>query len=435
MCASESKRTVLVVDDEPDVLRYQAAILEDAGFEVMTASDGDAALERLEERIPDLVSLDLVMPGKSGIKFMHSLRRNRAWTSIPVIIVTGHAHDDQGRSQLRDAEKMASGPQVCLEKPVSPAVYVKAVRERLGIASLEVVGETDRRSDVRREIDERLERAGPAMLERVLAVLRGDATTGAGPDAPSGPSVLVVDDEEDVARTIAVMLEDGGFEATCVTRPRDAVAKAKELAPALITLDVDMPGMSGVEVYAALRAEPDLADVPVIVVTGVEEDARPRFAALPGVPDVDAYLKKPVDPERLLEAAAAARASDRPEIANADDRKTILIVEDEEDVRAFLRGLFQDNDYATMEAASGDEAWMLVREKRPDLVTLDIHMPGETGTRFYGRLIRDEALKSIPVIVISGVAGKHLAVGDPVATFDKPIDRQALLNAVVDAIE
>ncbi len=434
MCANETKRTVLVVDDEPDVLRYQAAILEDAGFEVLTANDGNEALEMLEIRIPDLVSLDLVMPGKSGIKFMHSLRRNRAWAQIPVIIVTGHAHDDQGKSQLRDAESMASGPQLCLDKPVSPATYVSAVRERLGIASLEVGAAVEGVSSIRSEIDALLDGAGPALLAQVHTLLRGGDADAA--EAPAGPKVLVIDDEEDVARTIAVMLEDGGYDATCVNRPREAVAKARSLLPDLITLDVDMPGMSGVEVYAALRAEPVLQSIPVLVVTGIEEDARPRFAALPGIPDVDGYLKKPVDPERLLAAAEAARQAARPAVETEDDgRKTILIVEDEEDVRAFLRGLFEDNDYRTIEAANGDDAWKRVREKRPDLVTLDIQMPGESGTRFYSRLIRDDALKTIPVIVISGVAGKHLAVGDPVAVFDKPIDRQALLTAVVDAIE
>ncbi len=128
-------KLVLVVDDEEDVRRYLAAILEDGGFEVQTAADGNVALEFVETRSPDLISLDLVMPQKSGQRFLYALRRNRAWSGIPVLIVTGHAHDDLGRNDLDDilAGKMISGPKVYLEKPVSPDSYVRAVRRQLGV--------------------------------------------------------------------------------------------------------------------------------------------------------------------------------------------------------------------------------------------------------------------------------------------------------------
>jgi CheY-like chemotaxis protein len=113
-----------------------------------------------------------------------------------------------------------------------------------------------------------------------------------------------------------------------------------------------------------------------------------------------------------------------------DTREKILVVEDEDDVRAFLVTLFADNDFAVISASDGDEGFRLLREERPDLVTLDIQMPNETGTRFYRRMTKDPDLSRIPVIVVSGVAGRHLAVGKPAAIFDKPIDRQALLAKV-----
>ncbi|MCU0725752.1 MAG: response regulator [Planctomycetes bacterium] len=133
MNAIEGRR-VLVVDDEPDVRRYLAAILEDAGFAVDTAADGDAALALVEKRAPDLISLDLVMPGKSGIRFLHALRRKKDWARIPVLIVTGHAKDDKGKRDLDDilAGKMISGPETYLEKPVSPESYVRAVSRQIG---------------------------------------------------------------------------------------------------------------------------------------------------------------------------------------------------------------------------------------------------------------------------------------------------------------
>lgn len=118
----------------------------------------------------------------------------------------------------------------------------------------------------------------------------------------------------------------------------------------------------------------------------------------------------------------------------SETRKTILIVDDEEDVRAFLTGLLEDNEYATRVACDGDEALRMVQDVRPDLVTLDLQMPNETGTQFYRKFRKDPELRDIPIIVISGVAGRHLAIGKPIAVFDKPIDKDGLLEAIRGAL-
>jgi CheY-like chemotaxis protein len=311
--ARPSDKRILVVDDEPDVLRYQAAVLEDAGFEVITAADGNEALERVKEAPPDLVSLDLVMPGKSGIRFIHALRRNRAWATIPVIIVTGHAHDDIGKPDLESIREggLISGPQICLDKPVRPEVYVAAVMERLGIAPSGTVPA----APVREEIDALLDAAGPETLRDVLELLKGWAA--GGPSAASGPeggkTVLVIDDESDVAAYIAAMLVDEGYRAVTETDPREAVERAEALAPDLITLDVDMPERSGIAVYRDLKAVDTLRDVPVLVITGVDQDMRPAFTGQPDLPDIDGYLTKPIEPVRLAETVARILASRGPE--------------------------------------------------------------------------------------------------------------------------
>jgi len=73
-------------------------------------------------------------------------------------------------------------------------------------------------------------------------------------------------------------------------------------------------------------------------------------------------------------------------------------------------------------------------DNKPDLITLDLQMPEDTGTGFYRKMHHDSKYKDIPVIVISGIAGRHLAVKNPVAVFDKPIDKDELLKAVKEAI-
>lgn len=123
--------------------------------------------------------------------------------------------------------------------------------------------------------------------------------------------------------------------------------------------------------------------------------------------------------------------------------KRILIVDDEPDVVRYLEMLLRDSGYETAAAADGTAALALMRQQRPDLVTLDISMPKASGTRFYKEVKTDPALASIPVVIVTAVTGLG---GDPYAYerfishrnlvpapdgfFPKPIDREEFLAAV-----
>ncbi len=124
-------KTVLVVDDEEDVRQFLVAALTEAGFDVVTAADGYEALAKVKEQPPDLISLDLVMPKRSGVRFFRDINKNKKWAKIPIIIVTGHARDDLGKSDLK--ELTMSGPGIYLEKPVKPHNYIAAVKKTLGL--------------------------------------------------------------------------------------------------------------------------------------------------------------------------------------------------------------------------------------------------------------------------------------------------------------
>jgi CheY-like chemotaxis protein len=121
--------------------------------------------------------------------------------------------------------------------------------------------------------------------------------------------------------------------------------------------------------------------------------------------------------------------------------KKILVVDDEQDQRTYLETLFAENGYETATATDGDEALPKAREFNPDLITLDIIMPRETGVKFYRQLHKDPQLSKIPVIILSGVtrykelfARDHATMPKPLAFIEKPIDRDALLTAIKDAI-
>jgi len=170
MVTAEEK-TVLVVDDEPDVRDYLAQILEDAGFRVRTAGDGIEALDAIRADPPDFISLDLVMPGKSGHKLLYELRKDRRLSRIPVLIVTAHARDELGAGDLRDIvdNRLISGPGVYLEKPVKPLDYVRCVQQALGI---EEAPQDEDRISLQEELRRSLPDAEPHALRRALEALK-----------------------------------------------------------------------------------------------------------------------------------------------------------------------------------------------------------------------------------------------------------------------
>jgi CheY-like chemotaxis protein len=165
-------KTILVVDDEPDVLTYLTMVLQDAGFNVMSAKDGYEALERVKEKKPDFISLDLVMPHKSGIRFYHELRKNKEWSNIPVVIVTAHAHDELGKGDLEEIlqGKTFSGRQVYLEKPVKPADFVRMVKREVGLPVEEPAEK--HLPTTREEIDALLDQADSTVLEKIARELK-----------------------------------------------------------------------------------------------------------------------------------------------------------------------------------------------------------------------------------------------------------------------
>lgn len=115
--------------------------------------------------------------------------------------------------------------------------------------------------------------------------------------------------------------------------------------------------------------------------------------------------------------------------------KKILIVDDEQDVIIFLDTLFKSEGYETVTAMNGAEALKKLKEDKPDLITLDLQMPQNTGTDFYRSIRHNKEYENIPVIVVSGLPGKHLAIAKPYAVFDKPIDKQELISKVKEAID
>jgi CheY-like chemotaxis protein len=174
--AKPNEKRVLVVDDEEDVVTFLSMALEDAGFRTESARSVDEALEKVKASPPDLISLDMMMPGKSGIVLFHELHRTPAWSKIPVLFVTGHAKEERVRRDLDAAAALAdsaiSGPATYLEKPVTAEKYVHAVAATLKVEMEEPAGADATADAVRGELEKLLRDADPETLARALNLLK-----------------------------------------------------------------------------------------------------------------------------------------------------------------------------------------------------------------------------------------------------------------------
>jgi len=130
--ADANEKKILVVDDEPDVRNFLTACIQDAGFVVDSAVNGQDALDKIEKDRPDLITLDMNMPKMSGIKLIRILRRDKELSQLPIIVVTAHAHSEFASEDVKTFNAFTSGlkPKRTIEKPVTPEILIKTICER-----------------------------------------------------------------------------------------------------------------------------------------------------------------------------------------------------------------------------------------------------------------------------------------------------------------
>ena len=214
----------LVVDDDARAAGLLRVQLESAGCEVLLASSAEQAWELLRQTTPCLIVLDVLLPGIDGWEFLARIKSTPALQAIPVVVASIVADTGKG---------VALGAVDALQKPV-PARMLRSVLQRLRL----------------------LDAAGDAC----------------------GSPVLVVDDDPQALEVVGSLLAANGCTSLCARDGVEALAMARANQPQLIILDLLMPGMSGFEVMAALRADDATASIPVVVLTAMELDAAQRDA-------------------------------------------------------------------------------------------------------------------------------------------------------------
>jgi len=213
-------------------------------------------------------------------------------------------------------------------------------------------------------------------------------------DAPAVGTVLVVDDDPISQDLIQRALARQGLHIEVAGGGEEALRLAEQLRPDAITLDVMMPGMDGWAVLSALKADPELAEIPVILLSFVGNKSL-GFAL--GASD---YLTKPVDGKRLAALLNKYRR-DRDGVVAKSLPCQILIVEDDDATRNILRRILEKQGWAVVEADSGQAALEQLELARPHLILLDLMLPEMDGFELIAELRKSRSEDPIPIVVIT----------------------------------
>ena len=202
-----------------------------------------------------------------------------------------------------------------------------------------------------------------------------------------GGSVLVIDDDPRVLEMLQRSLSKEGLRVHVAPGGEEGLKMARELRPDAITLDVMMPGVDGWAVLAALKSDPDLADIPVIMLTIVDDQ---NMGYSLGATE---YMTKPIDRERLT--AVLKR------LVGEEVSHSALLVEDDPDVRDVTRRILELGGWSVIEAENGRAGLERLAAFRPGVIVLDLMMPEMDGFDFVDALRRHPEWNSIPIVVVT----------------------------------
>jgi Response regulator containing a CheY-like receiver domain and a GGDEF domain len=206
-------------------------------------------------------------------------------------------------------------------------------------------------------------------------------------------TILVIDDDPDTRDLIERSLVRARMQVETAATGEEGLQRVRELRPDAVILDIILPKMSGWAVLSTLKADPDLAEIPVIVLSFISNKNR-GFAL--GASD---YLTKPFDGKRLAALLSKYQPDHKRDLLPLANH--ILVVEDDPIIRQMLRGLLQRQGWIVQEAADGEVALQLIQQSPPGLILLDLVLPKKSGFELIHDLHRAEQWANIPIIVIT----------------------------------
>ena len=255
MDSRDQSKRILIVEDNPKNMKLVSDLLTYRGHQVLTATDGESGVEKAIREIPDLILMDIQLPGLDGLSASARLKGDDRTASIPILAVTAHALRGDSR-KIREA-----GCDGYITKPIRTSEFIRVVEEALRV-------EPPR---------EKVEKSGAAPETE---------------ETGSGGTVLAVDDESRNRRLIEATLSPLGIRVTQAASGEEALRVIAKDPPDLVLLDLMMPGMDGLETARRIRANAGTRHIPIVLLTAFADAERKLQGIEAGCDD---FIAKPFD--------------------------------------------------------------------------------------------------------------------------------------------
>jgi two-component system cell cycle response regulator len=360
------KTTILVVEDNPLNMKLVRALLLKDSYRVLEAGNAETGLVLAREGKPDLILMDIQLPGMDGLSAVGILKKDPLFQKIPIVALTSYAMDG-------DVEKAKeAGCDGYLTKPVDTRFFSDTIRRFL--------------------------QEGPPSPPNL-------------PDRSPRKKILIVDDEPLNVKLLDAHLPSDQYEVFRAHNGPECLKQASSARPDLILLDIMMPGMDGYEVTRKLKQDPEFQGIPIILVTALGEVSDKLKGLEIGA---DEFLNKPVHKVELLarirslilfkqlrEQFVARGMGDQVGSEPSLRQQWVLIVEDDpRDVKLFQLHL-RDFPVETEVAASAEAALACLEKHEVDLLLLDILLPKMDGFDLCRRLKENPRTRNTQVLFIT----------------------------------
>jgi two-component system, NtrC family, sensor kinase len=370
------RHTVLIVDDSLTVRMDLAEAFEAQGYEARLAATAAEARAALDERLPELVILDLILPDGDGVTLLQELRALPGGEATAVLMLSTE-------SEVRDRIRgLATGANDYVGKPYDPGYVLSRARE----------------------------------------LVKGQVGVG-----ERRPTILVVDDSATFRGALEDALTQAGYDVVAAASGEEGLRLAVLHSPDAALIDGQLPGIDGPTVIRRLRLDELLRGTPCVLMTAEGRRGAELQAMEAGA---DAFVTKDEDvPVILARLAAILRgasgARDRDAVASSMGGKRILAVDDSLTHLEALGDALRGEGYDVALATSGEMALDLLAVQHVDCILLDLRMPGIGGEETCRRIKSAPLLRDIPLLIVTGVEDRQAMLQALAAGADDYIAKSA----------
>ncbi|CCK81958.1 response regulator [Desulfobacula toluolica] len=386
------KRTILVIEDNAFNMKLVGSLLKIGGYKIIEAWTAEEGLELIRKHVPDLILMDIQLPGMDGLTATREIQNDPKIQNIPVLALTAYA--------MKSDEKrvLDAGCVGYISKPLDTRTFLNTLQSHLP------PGTDERKQDPRKQkTDPKLKDSG----EEIFFKNR----------------ILIVDDNPLNVKLLKAKLSGDTFDTIEALSGQECLDKVKKEYPDLILLDLMMPGINGFEVTRILKKDKNTRDIPIIHVTALDSSRDKAMALEAGA---DEFLNKPINTKELLtrirsllrlkkyqEQLKTRRESESHFIPSETSdleleticfKPTILIADtSEQDVEFLKKNLnaFCDRIIIT---GSGKKAVLIAESEQIDIVLLDIPLSDMDGHEVCKQLKKMDRTRNIQVITITSMA-------------------------------